>query len=190
MGVCAALSERCHWRAGLTRDVDEEAHSVRAVAERVVGALSVHRASTRRARRVRALLAHERWQELQEPQVIEPEVKGDEDLQVVHHHRARDEALVEQQALDVLREEVGGAHAERGEGLAARLRVGSVLHLVEQPQQRLRLDVEHRRRVSLSRDLVMALEEEMVEVLDRLLAGAIPRAVQGLVQVLRGAVVA
>ena len=36
----------------------------------------------------------------------------------------------------------------------------------------------------------MALEEEVVEVLDGLLAGAVPRAVEHLVEVLRGAVVA
>ena len=117
-------------------------------------------------------------------------MEGDEHLQVVDHHRARDEALVEQQALDVLGEQVGRAYAERGEALAARLRVRRVLDLIEQPQQRLRLDVEDRPLSALPVTLSWPWKKKWLRCSMRLLPGAIPRAVEHLVEVLRGAVVA
>jgi hypothetical protein len=49
--------------------------------------------------------------------------------------------------------------------------------LIDQPKERLRLDVEDRRGIGPSGDLVVALEKEQFEMLDRFLSGAIPRAV-------------
>ena len=64
-----------------------------------------------------------------------------------------------------------------------------VLDLIEQPQERLGLDVKHRTPVGLAGDSVVALKEKVVEVFDGLLACTVPRPVEHLVEVLRGAVV-
>src|SRR4051812_5594343 len=117
-------------------------------------------------------------------------MEGDENLEVVHHHRARDEALVEEQALNVFREQLGGTHAQGREALSSGLRIGCVLHLIEKTEQGLSFDVEDRRRVCLAGDLVVALEEEVVQVLDRLLAGPIACSIEYLEDVLSSAVVA
>jgi hypothetical protein len=57
--------------------------------------------------------------------------------------------------------------------------------LLGQPQQRLGLDVEDGSIVGPSGDLVVALEEEAVELLDRRLTCALACVVERLVEVLR-----
>ena len=122
--------------------------------------------------------------------MVEPEVKGDEHLQVVDHHRARDESLIEEQSLDVLGEQIHLPHAQRREALAAHFESGvSSLTLVE-VQERLRLDVNRRGRVVLVRVNVVAVEEEVIEGVTGDLASPTSRAVEHLVEVLRCAVVA
>jgi hypothetical protein len=64
------------------------------------------------------------------------------------------------------------------------------LHLVEEPQERLRLDVDHGAGVGLAGDPIVALKEETVQVLERLLPSAFARHVEHLVEVLRRPVVA
>src|SRR5690606_38319713 len=95
-----------------------------------------------------------------------------------------------QQPLDVLGEQVSASHAERRKAVPARAGVGCVLDLIEQAKERLGLDVQCALGLDTTGDLVVALEEEVVQMLECLLTSPIASPVDGLVEVLRRPIVA
>ena len=143
------------------RHIEKYPDTVRTIAVRIRRAARLHWTAHHRTRRVSRTTFDKSWKQLDEPQMIERQVEAKEHFQVVHHHRARDEALVEQEPQDVLSEQVGGPDAERGVGLAALARVRGILFdLIHQPEQGLGLDVDLRRVVHLVRALSMPAKKK------------------------------
>ena len=117
-------------------------------------------------------------------------MKGQQHLQVVHHHRSRHERLVEQQALNVLGHQICSADAHRCKTITACPCVRRVFALREKVQERARLNIGQGLVVQLARELVKAIKEKILQVLDGVVPRSLSCVIQHLVQMLRSAVVA
>ena len=92
--------------------------------------------------------------------MIQSQVERQQELEIVHHHRSRDERSVEEQPLDVLSQEIGGTDAKWREALSRLPGVCLVLALAEEVQERRGFYVHHRVRIDLVRYLVVSVKEE------------------------------
>jgi hypothetical protein len=191
MGVGAALGQPRDRRVRGSPRIDQQTDPMRAATVRGVQVPRVHRTRRRRAGRVVRLPPHQGRQQFEEPEVVERQVEGQEDLQIIHQDGAGDQRPVHQQAEDVIGEQVGLAHAQgRVVGLGAVPVRRVLLDLVAQVEQGLGLHVHRRRRVGLPGVQIDPGEEELLQLVQGSGPPTAPRVPEHLVEVLGGAVVA
>ena len=114
--VGALPCEVGHVGLEVVAEVHEQVDPIRAAAVRE-GLSGHHGAVLGLTNGIRAAPTEERGQELDHPQVVQPEMKGEERLQILDEHRARDVRLIGEQSQRIVGQQIHLPHAQRREAL-------------------------------------------------------------------------